>query len=88
MINGISTVRMGISIGKRVGNAVTRNRVKRMIREVFRTGIKPYEGGFDIIFMPFQDAANAGYQEFKQEIERFFIFAKNKDLLAKKLILI
>jgi len=34
--NGLTHHRLGLSIGRRVGGAVTRSRLKRMIREVFR----------------------------------------------------
>jgi len=34
--NGKNTCRLGLSIGKRVGNAVKRGRFKRLIREAFR----------------------------------------------------
>ncbi|MCR9076816.1 MAG: ribonuclease P protein component, partial [bacterium] len=34
--NGLGEHRLGLSIGRRFGNAVTRSRFKRMIREVFR----------------------------------------------------
>jgi ribonuclease P protein component len=36
MPNGRAFHRLGLSIGKRVGGATERNRVKRMIREAFR----------------------------------------------------
>jgi len=34
--NGLGRDRLGLSIGKRVGNAVVRGRAKRLIREAFR----------------------------------------------------
>lgn len=34
--NGLPEPRLGLSVGTRVGNAVRRNRVKRLIREAFR----------------------------------------------------
>lgn len=34
--NGLGEHRLGLSIGRRLGNAVVRGRFKRMIREVFR----------------------------------------------------
>lgn len=34
--NGDSHARLGITVSKRVGSSVTRNRIKRFVREVFR----------------------------------------------------
>ena len=36
--NGLAFCRLGLSVGKRVGGAVARNRAKRIIREAFRLG--------------------------------------------------
>jgi ribonuclease P protein component len=32
--------RLGVTVSRRIGNAVVRNRVKRRVREVFRTAIR------------------------------------------------
>lgn len=43
--------RFGISIGKSVGNAVLRNRYKRLGREVFRLHQHEFETGFDYVLI-------------------------------------
>lgn len=35
--NSFGQARLGLTVSKKVGNAVTRNRIKRYVREVFRT---------------------------------------------------
>ena len=47
--NGLDRPRLGLSIGKRVGNAVARNRVKRRIREAFRLLKPTLPAGLDLV---------------------------------------
>jgi ribonuclease P protein component len=42
--------RLGISVPKKVGNAVQRNRIKRIIREAFRLHNGIFPQGSDIVF--------------------------------------
>ena len=43
--------RIGIATGKRFGNSVQRNRVKRRIRESYRLVDAEYKQGYDLVFM-------------------------------------
>lgn len=50
--NETSVTRLGLSISKKVGNAVVRNRWKRRIREAFRVQREQLPGGLDIVVRP------------------------------------
>jgi len=47
--NGLAFSRIGISVSKRIGNAVSRHYVKRRIREAFRKNKADLPGGLDIV---------------------------------------
>ena len=65
--NGLALSRYGFSVSKRIGKAITRNRVKRLLREVLR--LTPLVSGWDIIFIARLPSANADYASLKKSID-------------------
>lgn len=49
--NRTGLVRMGITTSKRIGNAVQRNRSRRVIRAAFRELLPRVKSGYDFIFV-------------------------------------
>ena len=47
--NGLGHSRLGISVGRRFGKAVRRNRFKRLVREAFRTSEEIRAAGLDLV---------------------------------------
>ncbi len=72
--NRLTLSRYGLSISRRVGKAVIRNRVKRLLREILR--ITPLEPGWDIIFIARSKAAAADYASLKKSVEELLSQAR------------
>ena len=65
--NGLTLSRYGFSVSKRVGKAVTRNKIRRRLREILR--LTPLKPGWDIVFIARLPAATANYAELRKTVE-------------------
>src|SRR5947209_8916799 len=50
--NGLAHPRLGLSVSRKVGGAVVRNRFKRLFREAFRLSQHELPAGVDLVLIP------------------------------------
>jgi ribonuclease P protein component len=60
---------VGIIVGKRVGNAIVRNRIKRRIREATRALYDRLLPGYDIVYVARPPGATATFVELSAAVE-------------------
>ncbi|WP_226668594.1 ribonuclease P protein component [Metabacillus litoralis] len=68
--------RVGLSVSKKIGNAVTRNKVKRLIRQVFSEEKHRFVIGKEFIIIARKPAAKMNYHEVKSSLNHLFRKAK------------
>ena len=56
--NQIGHGRVGISVSKKLGNAVTRNKIKRQLRYIFQKERLLFEKNIDIVVLPKKGKTN------------------------------
>ena len=76
--NGTPFNRLGITAGKKLGNAVCRNRVKRIVRAAYRLCEKDIPIGYDIVFVGRNDAPERTSAEIESFIQDRLIGEMNK----------
>ena len=59
--------RLGIVASKKLGDAVHRNRAKRLVRELFRHAQAPAQGAIDVIVIPRRELFDATYEELNHD---------------------
>jgi ribonuclease P protein component len=62
--------RIGITVSRKIGVAVKRNRVKRILREVYRRNKQLFPSGFDFILIAKKNEKDLSYHDLFQEIAK------------------
>lgn len=64
--------RYGLIVGKQLGNAVTRNRVRRRLREVIRALDPQLRPGFDVVFIARRPLAEQPFEVIMRTVNDLF----------------
>ena len=66
--NGLILARYGLSISRKVGKAVTRNKIKRRLREILRE--TPLRPGWDLVFIARNPIREASFGQVDQAVHQ------------------
>jgi ribonuclease P protein component len=84
--NGLEFSRLGLSVGRVYGDAVRRNRFKRLTREAFRLDRVRLPAGFDIIVIPARTKTEPSRQAVSDSLLKLACDAAGKSEKARKRI--
>lgn len=73
--------RVGVTVGKKLGHAVVRNRVRRRLREVYRLNEAKFAPGWDIVVVARSRCIKADFQKLTQA---YLSLAENAGILLSE----
>ncbi len=65
-------LRVGYSVSKKIGKAVVRNRVKRLLKETYRHNKIKFKRGFDLVLIARNPIKDKSYHQIEQSLVNLF----------------
>ena len=79
--NRLGINRVGITVGKKLGHAVVRNRVRRRLREVYRINEDKFTAGWDIVVVA---RSRCIYADFRKLTDAYLSLAEKAGILQEQ----
>jgi len=84
--NDLGYARLGLSVSRKFGKAVKRNRAKRILREIFRRHKELFPASHDVVLAPRTEILNKRQEEILADLQKLFEkYEKNRSHTHKTL---
>jgi ribonuclease P protein component len=67
--NGKNINKVGLSVSKKIGKSVTRNRIRRLIKEAYRLNKNSFKKGYDLVFIARISSSKANFYDIERSIK-------------------
>jgi ribonuclease P protein component len=74
--NSLEVTRFGFSVSRRIGGAVVRNRIRRLMREAVRLQHDLIAPGWDVVFIARRGISGADYWAVEESVTRLLRLAR------------
>lgn len=81
--NALSCSRVGITVSRKLGGAVERNQLKRIVREAWRAREGELRKGFDLVLVPRMKAKTSSFREISDELQQLLVKGNIIEIVAR-----
>jgi len=68
LANNSSDCRLGFTVSRKIGNAVKRNRIRRLFKEACRINKEQFTGGYDIVLLARRHNESLKYRQVEESL--------------------